>query len=441
VKQGVQPRASQRVAAVGTLSLFALLGLVALGLALTNLLPLLGVWVGIAVVFFALSFELRSSGTARAVWIGVAGTGALASVASLLWLARSSPWGLLGVAIAIAAVGSLGTYALRQHTPVGRPVSAEAPVLFVNPKSGGGKAADADIAEIAAQRGIHVRMLERGDDLTRLAFDAIADGADVIGVAGGDGSLGYVATATIDAGVPFVCIPAGTRNHFARDLGLDRTDIVGALDAFQGELRTIDYATVNGRIFLNVASLGLYAETVSNPAYRDAKVETMRETLRSLEASGEQFDLRFSDRNGQHHDSADLIMVSVGTYEISGRLADIGKRARVDSGRLGVITLSVPDAAATIKLATLWTAGAIDRFPGWDQWEQSSFEVGSGSTVSVGLDGETVSMEPPLRFDVHTGTFSVAVPRGTPYGPRVSPLGTAGSAGRLWAIAMGARPE
>lgn len=258
-----------------------------------------------------------------------------------------------------------------------------------------------------------------------------------MGMAGGDGSLGYVAAATIDAGIPFICIPAGTRNHFARDLGLNRSDIVGALDAFSGEVRMLDYATVNGRVFLNVASLGLYAETVSDPAYREAKIETARATLRSLEASGRSFDLRFSGLDGARHDSADLIMVSSGRYEIKGPPSDIGKRARLDQGQLGIVTLEASTPAAGVEIATLWAAGAIDRFPGWQQWEQEEFDVQSDSAVSVGLDGETVTLQPPLRFEIHSAAFPVAVPDGTRHGPRVSPLGTAGAIGNLWAIATG----
>jgi diacylglycerol kinase family enzyme len=396
---------------------------------------------GMVVVIVGASFELRSSGFVRTVWRVIIAFGVIVAIGALIWLGWSSPWALVAAIIAVVAIGFLGAYALDAPAPVVGRLSADHPVLFVNPKSGGGKATESDIAAIAARRGIEVKILERGDDLTELAASAIAGGADAIGMAGGDGSLGYVASATIDAGIPFICIPAGTRNHFARDLGLDRSEIVGALDAFNGEIRMLDYATVNGRVFLNVASLGLYAETVSDPAYRDAKIETARETLRSLEASGVSFDLQYSDRNGQRHDSADLIMVSSGRYAIKGPPGDIGKRACLDQGYLGVIALNASDPAAAIEVATLWAAGAIDRFRGWEQWETSTFDVDSNSTVSIGIDGETVSLEPPLRFEIHTGAFPVAVPEGTPHGPRVSPIGTVGSIGNLWAIAVGETPS
>ncbi len=129
-------------------------------------------------------------------------------------------------------------------------------------------------------------------------------------------------------------------------------------------------------------------------------------------------------------------MVSSGRYEIKGPPSDIGKRVRLDSGCLGVITLSATNPTAAVEVATLWAAGAIDRFSGWDQWEEAKFEVDSGSSVSIGLDGETIRMEPPLRFEVHAGALCVAVPKGTPYGPRVNPLGKVGSVETLWRIAV-----
>lgn len=441
MNEGEQPTASQRAAAWTTLFLFGFLGIVAVVLALTNVPALLVAWIGMVVFVFALSFDLRSSERLHVLWVAVAISGALVVVASLLWLGWSSVWGLLGAVAAVVGIGILGSYALHRSAPAVGRLSAKHPVLFVNPKSGGGKAADAEIATLASARGIDVRVLDRGDDLTELAADAIAAGADAIGIAGGDGSLAYVAAATIGRGVPFICVPAGTRNHFARDLGLNRADIVGALDAFSGEIRLLDHATVNGRVFLNVASLGLYAETVSDPAYREAKLQTAKETLRTLEGSGEAFDLQYSDRNGRPQASADLIMVSSGRYEIKGPPGDIGKRSQLDSGLLGIVTLSAANPAAAVEVATLWAAGAIDRFSGWDQWEESTFEIDSGATISIGLDGETVSMEPPLRFEVHPGALRVAVPLGTRYGPRVSPLGTIGSIGRLWAIAIGKRSD
>ncbi|HEX6757312.1 MAG TPA: acylglycerol kinase family protein [Propionibacteriaceae bacterium] len=89
------------------------------------------------------------------------------------------------------------------------------PVLFVNPRSGGGKAPRAAVAERARERGIETVIFAPGQSLEALARGAVATGADALGVTGGDGSLAVVAAAATAHGLPFVCVPAGTRNHFA----------------------------------------------------------------------------------------------------------------------------------------------------------------------------------------------------------------------------------
>ena len=158
-------------------------------------------------------------------------------------------------------------------------------MLFVNPNSGGGKAARLALAERAQERGIEAVTLGPGVDLGAMAAEQIELGADALGVAGGDGSLGVVATVALEAGLPFVCVPAGTRNHFALDLGVDRHDLVGALDASTDAVeRRIDVAEVNGRLFLNNLSLGIYGDAVQQPGYRDAKLRTILETVRGFAA-------------------------------------------------------------------------------------------------------------------------------------------------------------
>src|SRR5512146_3310129 len=107
-----------------------------------------------------------------------------------------------------------------------------AALLLVNPRSGGG-GTDRLVAA-ARERGLEVHVLAAGEDPAAVAAGAAAE---VLGMAGGDGSL----AARRD--LPFVCVPAGTRNHFARDLGLDRDDPVAALAAFdRGVERRVDLA-------------------------------------------------------------------------------------------------------------------------------------------------------------------------------------------------------
>ena len=131
----------------------------------------------------------------------------------------------------------------------------------MNLKSGGGKAERFHLVDECKNRGIEPIVLQLGDDLLELAEGAVARGADVLGMAGGDGSQALVASVAARHGLPYVVVPAGTRNHFALDLGLNRDDVVGALDAFaDGVERHVDLATVNGRVFVNDATLSLFRE-------------------------------------------------------------------------------------------------------------------------------------------------------------------------------------
>ncbi len=161
-------------------------------------------------------------------------------------------------------------------TPV-RP--AEHPALLINPRSGGGKAERFDLVGECRRRGIAPIALERGDDLEALAEKAALAGADVIGMAGGDGSQALVAGVSSRHQIAHVCVPAGTRNHLALDLGLDRDDVVGALDAYGDALkRTVDVATVNGMTFVNNVDLGVYAEvnptSTATPKWRRRSISS-----------------------------------------------------------------------------------------------------------------------------------------------------------------------
>ena len=144
--------------------------------------------------------------------------------------------------------------------------------------------------------------------------------------------------------LPFACIPAGTRNHFALDLGVDRNDVVGALDAFvNGGERRVDLAEVNGRVFVNNVSLGLYADAVQREGYRDAKLHTVLDTVPefSRTAGPGGADLRFEREGDDPAGQAIVVMVSNNNYRL-GNLIGSGTRPRIDDGRLGLAVLEAP---------------------------------------------------------------------------------------------------
>jgi diacylglycerol kinase family enzyme len=273
--------------------------------------------------------------------------------------------------------------------------SPQRPVLFVNPRSGGGKAARAALGERVRERGIEAVVLSPGDDLAELARSAVADGADALGVAGGDGSLAVVASAALAHELPFVCVPAGTRNHFALDLGLDRSDLVGSLDAFtRGVERRIDVAEVNGRLFLNNVSLGIYGDAVREPAYRDAKARTLLETaLRVLGPSAPATGLELIDDRGWIHRDPAVVLVSNNPYALEPPHAP-GTRPELDGGRLGVLVLDPPGRGPSAGYS--WTATRI--------------ELSASAPLHAGIDGEAVDLTPPLRFAIRPRALRVRVP-------------------------------
>ena len=280
------------------------------------------------------------------------------------------------------------------------------PVLFVNPTSGGGRAQRAAVAERARERGIEVAVLSPDQNLAALVRKAVGRGADALGVAGGDGSLAVVAAVAEAEGLPFVCIPAGTRNHFALDLGVDRHDLVGALDAFtDGVERRIDVGRVNGRMFLNNVSLGIYGHAVRRPEYRDAKARTLLDTARAvLGPSGPAPELLVVDDVGYEHTHPAVVLVSNNPYARDQPLVT-GTRPTLASGRLGIIVLDLPREAA--------------HGPG-RAWSATRVQVDAPEVVHAGVDGEAVDLAAPLEFVIQPAALRVRI---SSRHPGVSPSG------------------
>ena len=436
-----------RIAAVIALIAPVVMVVVA-AVALAGDVPVAVLAVGLLLVCSAaIWLALTRRGLRRAAGVALA---ALSGIGLLLVLLTN--WqGLLVLIVLLlllAAFGLAARYALGRSggqvlggvagpaAPVGASGRA---VLIINLWSGGGKAERFDLAAQARRRGIEPVVLQRGDDLLELAENAIARGAEVIGMAGGDGSQALVATIAARHDVAHVCIPAGTRNHFALDLGLDRDDVVGALDAFtDGIERRIDLGCVNDRVFVNNASLGVYAKVVQSDAYRDAKLETWTGMLPDLLGpDAEPTDLEFTAPDGSSCDDAPLVLVSNNPYRLAS-LAGAGTRERIDTGHLGVVAARVRSAADVSKLVALELVGQVGRFPGLLSWSTQELEVRSSGPVEVGLDGEALVLDPPLRFASLPGMLRVRLPRGVglPPAARAAALST-DNLGALLRVAAG----
>ncbi len=400
---------TQRLVAVVTL----LAGVVVIGFAvyvLVSRFPAgLGAFGCVAVALVGSWFVVARRGGLRVIGVVVT---VLALVGVVVLLFRNGGWpylAVLVVGVAIANVAAHRAFRVRVRLAAAEP--PRQPVLFVNPWSGGGKAAKVGLVKEAAARGFATVELRKGDDLEVLVRDAVAAGADGLAAAGGDGTQAVVATVAAEHGLPFACIPAGTRNHFALDLGVDRDDVVGALDAFtEGGEHCVDLGEVNGRVFVNNVSMGLYAVAVQKKGYRDAKIRTLLETAPAvLGPTGPALDLRWDSADGTAHASAATILVSNNPYRL-GRAVGSGTRPRIDLGRLGIAVVQTGDTRARGESHGLSSILL--------QWSASEFRVDSAQPVPVGVDGEAMTLEPPIRFRTRHGVLRVRI---SPRHPGASP--------------------
>jgi diacylglycerol kinase family enzyme len=400
--------------------------ILALLFALVNVVALVVVTVGTAAAAALAWVALTRRGAASVVAGGLAlVTLAGVGVGFFAVLARNQALRDLVAVAAVLVVGeiaarvALGPQAAQLRLPAA-PALTAAPrprhaVLLMNPRSGGGKVERFDLVAQAHRRGVEPVVLKPGDDFREQAEAAIGRGADILGAAGGDGSQAIVAEVAMEHGLPYVCVPAGTRNHLALDLGVDRDDVVGALDAFvDGVERRIDLSTVNGRVFVNNVSLGVYGEVVQSDEYRDAKVRTAVNVLPDLLGpDGHAPELRFLDERGTPRSTQQLVLVSNNPYLLD-RLGGFATRPQLDTGTIGIVSIAVRNAAEAAQLAALQSAGQIRAFGGLHVWVAPTFRVDADGPVSAVIDGEFVTLDPPLRFAVRPGALVVRVSRAAP---------------------------
>lgn len=298
-----------------------------------------------------------------------------------------------------------------RHAPTGRGA------LVVNPWSGDGCAERVGLVEAAADAGVGALVLGRdGDDPVALARQAVDDGAEVLGIAGGDGTIGPVAEVAMAHDLALVVVPVGTRNHLALDLGLDRDDPVAALGGFgDADERRIDVGEAGGRVFVNNVSLGVYAALVDHDEYRDAKLSTVISLLPDLWATGGPwFDLQVEVPHHGRLEEVAVLHVSNDPHELLG---DVGRRAALDRGVLGLVTVDPDRLTDLVELTALTAVGRPEAASTLWSWEAAEVEVGSHrARIVAGVDGERIELDAPVRLRSCPAALRVRVPVGTPVG-------------------------
>ncbi len=421
---------NHRLAAIAALASVAIVVILSIEIVVSQFPRGLIVLACLLIAFVAAWYGLTRTAGTRMLGLGTASV----AVAAIVVLLIADGDHLVEALLVVGALGVMvltTRAAFRVHARLDPAVDPRRPVLFYNPKSGGGKAEIFHLAEEARARGIEPIKLELGTDLENLVRGAVADGADALAMAGGDGSQAVVAKVAAELGLPYACIPAGTRNHFALDLGVDRDDVVGALDAFVGgRKRQVDLAEVNGQVFVNNVSLGLYAEAVQREGYREAKLRTILDTLPEvLGSEGEGLELGWNGPDGGEHSSGTAILVSNNRYRL-GHAVGSGTRPRIDAGLLGITVASAPGGERSLA-----------RRP-WQEWTTLTFEVDAPGTISAGIDGEAVTLEAPLLFKSLPAALEVRIAAAHPgASPSAAmPEGALETIRALIRIAFGKRP-
>jgi diacylglycerol kinase family enzyme len=380
-----------------------LVGLVGMGLAAA------GVW-----------WALTHRGLVRGLAIALAVAAPVAILvlytrAGLTWVVLLA-LALLGVAVA-ASRAALGRDPGPGRMPEHDAPPPRRPFLIMNPRSGGGKVARFGLKDKAEALGATVALLEGPQiiDVGQLARTAIADGADLLGVAGGDGTQALVAGIAAQHGIPLLVISAGTRNHFALDLGLDRDDPSRCLDALgDGVELQVDLGLIGDRPFVNNASFGAYASVVQSPAYRDDKAHTTSELLPGL-LVGHQGPRLVARAGNTTIQGPQAVLVSNNVYGM-GDIAGLGRRARMDTGSLGMFAVTVASAVQAAGLLSGRHSRGLTRL--------AAAEVvvdADAAQIPVGVDGEALVLNTPVRCTIQPLALRVRVPRDRPGVPNPKP--------------------
>jgi diacylglycerol kinase family enzyme len=388
--------------------------------------------VGLALTAAAVWWALTHKGLVRGLAVALAVAAPLTVLvlytsARLTWVVLLA-LGLLAVAVA-AGRAALRRGAIPEKLHEYDAPPPRRPYLIMNPRSGGGKVARFGLMEKAEALGAEVALLEGPGtaDVGELARRAVAHGADLLGVAGGDGTQALVAGIAAEHGIPLLVISAGTRNHFALDLGLDRDDPSRCLDALSDGVELhVDLGFIGDRPFVNNASFGAYAAVVQSPAYRDDKARTTLDLLPELLA-GHQGPRLMARAGNVTIEGPQAVLVSNNVYGM-GDIAGLGRRARLDRGTLGVFGVTVSSAVQAAGLLSGTHSRGLTRLAA-----RAVVVDADAAQIPVGVDGEALLLDTPVRCTVQPAALRIRVPRDRPGVPDPKPMM---DWKRLWRMAL-----
>jgi diacylglycerol kinase family enzyme len=243
---------------------------------------------------------------------------------------------------------------------------------------------------------------------------AVDAGASAVVIGGGDGTLSTAAEPLVGGTVPLGIVPLGTRNHFARDLGLDTDLDAAARVVAAGHVRHVDVGEVNGRVFLNNCSLGLYPDLVRDREKQENVQDRRRWAAhaRATWGSLRRFRVRTVTlrANGRvWRVTTPLVFVGNNRYET--RLLALGRRSGLDEGLLWVYVARNASRAGVLRLAARMLLGRLEQARDFEAVATEELELRTyRQHVRLAVDGEVLPMTSPLRWRARPRALAVLAP-------------------------------
>ncbi len=272
------------------------------------------------------------------------------------------------------------------------------------------------IAKILKEHGIQVeiRMVQRGSGITELAKSAVQNGSFAVAAGGGDGTVSAVASALIDSECTLGVLPLGTFNHFAKDLRIPLDVEKAALTIATGEIRRVDVGEVNGKIFVNNSSLGLYPSMVRGREQeqrlgRSKWMALFWATLAVLRRHPVLV-VRLTSRDGEELiRRTPVVFIGNNQYELKG--FEIGSRSSLDGGELAIYVAHQDRPATLIRMGVEAVLGRLHRGVDFDFLSTENLQIEAARrTIQVATDGEVSPFAPPLLYRIRPLALRVIVP-------------------------------
>ena len=291
--------------------------------------------------------------------------------------------------------------------------------VLLNPAAGVTKTGErlARVTELFAAAGADARivMLPSGAHAADAAREAAAAGACAIVAGGGDGTVSAVASVVAGTNAALGVLPLGTLNHFAKDAGIPMDLEAAVATVLAGHIKAVDTGEVNGRTFLNNASIGIYPDIV-------VERERLRQlgrwkwtalaiaTLRILRRY-RRLVVRVAAGDGVEHARTAFVFVGNNEYQVDG--LSLGARTRLDGGRLFAYLAPRVHTRELPTLLALALAGRARERQALESIEATALHVATPGLrrLRVALDGEVIVMRAPLQFRVRPGALRVIAPQ------------------------------